>query len=404
MKFIKRLGGFAANGVITGLATLVSIALILRFFGESGWATFAVAQAAGMLLAVLVGFGWPVLGPARIAMLSGSQQKVELLTSARVRAGVLVGVVVLCCAALLPGFFPGSSDYLPVTIAYASTGLSSLWFFVGTGESWASFFRDAVPRAVASVVAPFIALLGPTQLLLGAAIFAGNLLSFLLVVMHACNESPAAAKISPQSPLSVRKILTDQWHGLLTGGVSSVYMTVPTIAVGMLAPSTVGRFALGDKMVRLSSTALLPLTQVLQGWVPAASTQEERRSRVNRALLIMTIIGVSGGGLLAAGGPLVAEVYSSGHITFDHALSIPMGVILACTLLSQVAGVGCLGAFGDFRAISASATIGAVIGLPLLLVAALLWGVIGAMWSVAISETLVLGYQYMRVRAHLAQM
>lgn len=401
MKFLRRTSGFAANGMVTGVATLVSIALIVRFFGETGWSTFAVAQAAGMLIAVLVGFGWPVLGPATVAMLSPAEQCEELLTSARIRLGVLAGLSLVCCLVLLPGFFPRSAEHLPVTIAYASTGLSSLWYFVGTGESWASFFREAVPRAIASLVAPIVALAGPTQLVIGAVILSGNLTSFLLVIHHARKSRPRPENAPGRSREGLKAVVVRQWHGLLTGGVSSVYMTLPTIAVSLFAAPAVGRFALGDKMVRLTSTALLPLTQVLQGWVPAGSSMAERKARVRRALTTMAVVGGSVGSLIAALGPIAGQIYSSGHISFDHALSVPMGAALACTLISQVAGVGCLGAFNDFRAVSSSAIIGASVGLPLLVIATILAGSVGAMWSIAISEACVLGYQILRLRSHL---
>lgn len=401
MIIINRLGGFAANGVVTGVATLISIGLVLRLFGEPGWATFAVAQAGGLLLAVLVGFGWPVLGPSTVAQQSPAERRQEFTSSVYIRGVVFGAVAFIACLVLLPGFFPGSAEYLPVTIAYASTGLSSLWYYVGAGGAWASFFRDALPRAIASILAPAVAMLGPTQLLLGAVVLAGNLVSFVLTIFYVRGAAPADHETKPTPGRSLRATLARQWHGLLTGGVSSVYMTLPTIAVGLLAPSAVGRFSLGDKMVRLSSTALLPLTQVMQGWVPAAVTPAERTVRVRRALASMTFIGATIGALLAALGPLAAAVYSSGNITFDHSLSLPMGVILTCTMLSQVAGVGCLGAFNDFRAISTSAIIGAAVGLPLLLIATWSAGAVGAMWSVAVAEGCVLGFQLLKIRSHM---
>lgn len=392
-----RLGGFAANGVVTGVATLLSITLIVNLHGPKTWSIFAVAQSAGMLIAVLVGFGWAVVGPATIAPLSDSERRREYSIAVITRAGIFVLIAVSCATAALVGA-PELADYLPVTVAYASTGLSSLWYYVGTGRAWPSFFRDALPRALASIAAPIAALFGPTQMMLGAVVFAGSLVALLLSVRYVRNQ--VSGRPAALSGEAFRASISKQWHGLLSGGVSAVYMTVPTIIVGVLAPAAAGVFALGDKFVRLSSAAVLPITQVLQGWVPRASSAE-RRSRVIRAARIAGLLATAAGTVLASCGPIAAYLFTSGQIELGFVLTIPMGLILACTLITQVLGAGCLGAFGDFRSIALSAVVGASVGLPALFIATVTFGIAGTMWAVFIAEGAVLIFQSVALSRHL---
>ncbi len=398
-RIIGRLGGFAANGVVTGLATLLSITLILSLHGPGEWSTFAVAQAAGLLLAVLVGFGWAVIGPATIAPLTPADRTREYTVAVWVRVAIFVLLVGMTALLWACGLLTGVESYLPVALAYASSGFSSLWFYVGTGQAWASFFRDALPRAAASVIAPLAALGGPPQLILGAVIFAGNATA-LIASWTFVRSSDTSRKPWLPTRIDVRSSVAKQWHGLVSGGISSVYMTLPTVVVGAMIPTAAGLFALGDKFVKLTSTAILPLTQVLQGWVPRGSAAE-RSARVRRALAVATIAGLAAGLVLAVFSPLAARILSSGQIALDWHLSVPMGVILMSTLVTQVAGTGCLGAYQDYRAIAQSAALGAALGLPVLLIGTRIFGAPGAMWSIVIAEVAVLGYQILALRKHL---
>lgn len=397
-QFLSSVSGFAASGIITGLATLVSLPLLIRLHGPAVWSIFAVGQAAGLLLAVPVGFGWAVLGPAIIARLAQGQRRTEYFVSVCVRLILFMFLCLVAGALVLFHLASTVEPYLPVTLAFASTGFSSLWYYVGTGQSWASFCRDALPRAVATALAPLLSLWGPVQLTLGIVLGAGNIVGLIATTLYVRRESRGSAP-EPVTWPQVRVALVRQRPGLISGCISSVYMTLPTIIVGAMA-SNVGSFALGDKFVRLASTATLPLTQVLQGWVPRA-TIEERPFRVRRALRSMGVIAVLLGILLAALAPFIAVVFSKGQVPVDWTLSLPMGFILACTLITQVVGAGCLPAYGDYNAVAISAAIGAGVGLPFIFGGTYFFGGAGTMSAVAIAEVAVLLFQLLRLRVDM---
>lgn len=396
-RLLSRLSGFAANAATTGLATLLSISLIINLHGPADWSVFAVAQSAGLAGAVLVGFGWAVIGPATVAPLSAAERRREYSIAVRTRIAIFVAVACVATVVIL-STARELAIYLPVAIAYASTGLSSLWYYVGTGQAWPSFFRDALPRAAASVVAPLAALMGATQPILGGVILTGSFVA--LISSWRFVNAEAQGEMLKVDKASFFASLSKQWHGLLSGGVSAIYMTLPTVFVGIMAPSAAGVFALGDKFVRLTSTALLPLTQVLQGWVPRA-TVDGRRSRAVRASRISALTGVCVGAALALAAPTVALFFTQGKVPIGFELSIPMGLVLACTLTTQVLGAGCLGAYGDFRAIAISAVVGAAVGLPVLLFATAAFGAPGAMSAVVAAESGVLLTQAVALIHHL---
>ncbi len=400
--FLKRIGGFASIAVINGVAALVSIALILNLHGPAVWAGFAVGQSLGLLLAVAVGFGWAVIGPSLIASMTPSARQSEYLIALFVRCSIYVLVVLITLAAFL---LPGLREVryvLPVTIVYSASGLTSLWYFVGTSSPWRALLTESLPRAASLVLAPVAALFVPSGMVLpciagviGIGLFVGLVGSALSILL------PVSERPLPRlSVADIRAAIVRQRHGLYSGAVSATYMSLPTVVVGALAPGATAVYALGDKIVRLASSALLPLTQVVQGWVPKAESHE-LNSRVRRALTIMGAVGIVSGALCSVGAPFAAQLISGGTLRLGFEYSIPMGLILACTIITQCSGTACLGAFGDYRAIATSAIVGAAFGIPLMFALVLGFAGIGVIWSVASAEITVLVWQLARLRMHL---
>lgn len=398
-RVLARLSGFMASAIINAIATLLSIYFIIGLHGDKNWAVFAVGQAIGMLVAVAVGFGWAVIGPATVAPLSSEERVVEYRIALRVRlvlAAVVGGIcLVVIGIPLIPGFQPA----LPVALAYTLTGLTSLWYFVGTGQAWAAVICETLPRATGVVAAPFVALLGPTQPLLAVSIAAGLVVGVVMSRVKVGREGRGLEALAITGD-RVRQAIARQRHGMVSAGVSATYLTLPVIVVSAVAPSATAAFALGDKMVKLAGSALLPITQVVQGWVPR-STPEARPATALRAVKIMGTVGVVAGVGLAALAPIIGGLLSGSSIELAPLLAIPMGVILACTITSQCTGTACLGAFGDYRGIAQSAVVGAIVGVALLFVLTPAWGGLGAMWSVAAAELTVVGWQLVRLSRHV---
>lgn len=115
------------------------------------------------------------------------------------------------------------------------------------------------------------------------------------------------------------------------------------------------------------------------------------------------VLGIVGGTGLALLGPTAAEILIQDSIDFSFNLSVPIGLCFAAVAVSQVLGLACLVSIGRARDLARSTVVGAVFGIPLILAGALLAGVVGVAWAVAVSEVLVAGYQFGLLHRYFAR-
>jgi hypothetical protein len=66
MTGLRKLGGFGTSTLVTGVVALFAIPVVVSFAGPMVWGGIAVAQSIAGMAAVLVAFGWSVMGPVRI--------------------------------------------------------------------------------------------------------------------------------------------------------------------------------------------------------------------------------------------------------------------------------------------------------------------------------------------------
>jgi O-antigen/teichoic acid export membrane protein len=100
---------------------------------------------------------------------------------------------------------------------------------------------------------------------------------------------------------------------------------------------------------------------------------------------------------------LAAAILSAHRIDFTLALSVPFGVIFAAVAVTQVVGLACLVQLRATRALARSTLVGAISGVPLIVLGAVSFGATGVAWALAISELAVLVYQYGSMRRRLVQ-
>src|SRR4051794_30938992 len=77
---LRRGGGFAFNMFIVAGSSLVAIPLVIGLAGGNVWAAVTVAQTVGALAAILVAFGWGVLGPATVAKMHADADQRQYFT------------------------------------------------------------------------------------------------------------------------------------------------------------------------------------------------------------------------------------------------------------------------------------------------------------------------------------
>ncbi len=92
---------------------------------------------------------------------------------------------------------------------------------------------------------------------------------------------------------------------------------------------------------------------------------------------------------------------SHGEIAFGFDISLPFAVVFAAVSVLRVFGLAFLVQLGRTAALAKSTVVGAVIGVPMIIVGAVLFSAHGVAWAVALSEITVLIYQLAVVIAEL---
>lgn len=389
-----RKSGFYLLNIVLGAATgLIVIPVLITVVGADTWGYMAVAQATGAIFAVFVGFGWAIVGPAKVAGMDVSTRAQYLRDSlvSRLILFVCAVPVYVVVVLLLLGFKPDIVAFLIAGIIMMSMAVGSGWFFVGESAPGRLVLWEAVPRTIGALIA--LAVLWSTQSLLLYAIV--QLLSVALSIYLTTVDVTRryTEGVFNRSIRAGFARLSGSYAALVTAGTATFYVNAPLIIVSTIIPAMTPIYAAAEKIQRFTLTAMAPLTQILQGYIPSAADQPAMRKHILRAIALTTVVAIIFGAALSAILPWLAFVLAAGKISVPFSLSIPMGLSAAVILLSGVTGLAALVALGKEKTVALSTVIGALVGLPLTVVLAVTIGLEGAAWAVAFSEVLVLAIQ-----------
>jgi O-antigen/teichoic acid export membrane protein len=173
--------------------------------------------------------------------------------------------------------------------------------------------------------------------------------------------------------------------GVLATLLGSTYWTLPLVFVSALAPEATPVYALADRLLRLALTALSPLSQVAQGWVPAGPPGELGR-RIRRALSAIALAGAAAGSGLAILGPWVGLLLSGFAVRLPWSVTVPLGLALGACLVTTTVGLACLVPLGRQAFLLYSAVAGAVVNLVMQFALVPRFGATGAACAVAAAE------------------
>lgn len=398
---IRHLGKIAAYALSSGgmgVVTLTVIPVVITTFGPTAWGSIAVGQAVGTGLAVLVAFGWNTTGPPLIATATEEGRRRFYAQSLKVQLTLAVpasGIAVLVCWFV-------AADRLVATVTALSlvlTGVMAHWFFTGAGKPFSVLVFDALPRMLGTIV-------GGIAVLAGADLIVLPLVQLSSIVVAIC---VSAAVISPFRELRALAsedrlscLLRRQSDGLLIAAVTAAYISLPVVVVASVAPAGLASFALVDKLLRFATTALSPLVQFLQGWVPRPDPGTTER-RVRLSLRLAVVVAVISSCVFVVLVPWMARVLSGGTIQPGFVLTVIYGGILFLLVTSQIVGLIGLLAMKQGRALARYAATGAMVGLPAVLVGAHLFGAEGAAGALVLAETVALTLEVRLLLVTLAQ-
>jgi O-antigen/teichoic acid export membrane protein len=385
--------------VIAG-ANLAVIPMIIAVLGDTGWAAIAVGQSVGTLAWGVVSYGWAVNGPAIVALSTVEGRRELFLNSLAARLVLLVPSAILAVAITAAVSPTEALAAAVVALAITVTGMGATWVFVGLDRPRQLFWCDSLPRATGILAGGLLLLWTHSGVLFAVVQLAGAVIAAIVSVVYLLRLFPRHGAWVLRAG-TVWRTLKEQSFGVATTMTSSLYLQLPIVIVVWLTPVAGPVFALADRVQKYASSALTPLYQAIQGWVPGGG-QSELIARVRRGVdFSLLISGVAFVGYVLLS-PWVSTVLGGGTLSFGWDYALATGLILAMSLISQGVGMACLTALGRTRDVAASAVVGAIVGVPAVIIGTLVLPGLGAAWAVAISEFVVTGYQLLALRRALA--
>lgn len=380
-----RLGGFGSSVLVTGAISLLVIPVVVRFAGEEQWASLAVGQTLGVLLAVVSVLGWAQLGPVEVARSDYDQRAQIYRDSLTLRSMTLfltAPAAVIMAVLIAPGDAVVSATASLATLL-VSCGAS--WFFIGEARPASLMLFDTIPRSGGMVIGAAVTAFTGSALWTAIGMLVGVLFAVALSSLAVIGKYGVGRARSPRELVAV---LRRQLHGIGIGVFSTVYLSMPLLYLSATVPMATAQYALADRIKQQSMTALSPLAQTLQGWIPRA-TPDQIVTRVRAAATRSALFGALAGVAFICGAPVVSLVLGAGEVTFDLSLSIPLGIAFGLNVITLLVGSACLVPLDAARAVFWSAVAGTIVVIPGLVVGGSLLADLGVAWAVAMAQATV---------------
>ncbi|WP_146068522.1 MULTISPECIES: hypothetical protein [unclassified Arthrobacter] len=358
---------YLAPTVLNGVVSIASVPLLILFMGSQGWAEIALGQAIGLFGSVLVGLGWPVVGPALMANCTPDEQYRQYVLSLWARVGVALifsGAVVSVFI-----FIPSESTLLLWTaIASSLLGCASSWYFLGIDDPRGLFWQDAFARALGTSLG--IVAVGFTGVgeLFALGLFLGLVLSMVLTLTKV--RSRRTSSLPAIRAGEVIRSIRVQGKGL---GANILFVALSSVALPLMAliggPIFVA-FAVLDKVQKQLTTVALPLTQLITGKMagdlgrggePVVTAQRTFRSIiVSGAALACFMIPL---------GPLAVEMMSAGTTDVTLSQMFALALVVGLAFVAQCLPIAVLAPINSLNLSLVGMSAALIVGIPILLFA-----------------------------------
>lgn len=400
---MRRFSGLALLPFVSLIIPAVLLPVLARLTSETEIAALGVGDSVGAMAALVVAFGWPLVGPARVARTGARSALVAYGESIAPRILLLlvlvpVGAVV---AALLA---PPEQRLLAIlaTVAGGVMGLSPAWFLIGRSDPGGLARYETLPRAAAGLIS--VALVAAT----GNAFWyplSMLVLTLAFQVLHWIRSGAFAWLSRGSSWRRARRSLGAQTApalALVSGGLYSAG-TVVLVAIPAGA-GVVAAYSLADRLFKASLTAIVAAANAVQGWVSEQDDHATLAARARRATLVLTIVGFVGAAGISLLGPWATELLFAAKFRIDTPTAVAFGIAFLAVALSTALGRLVLVPFGRIAFVTVSTVVGAVFGVVAIIAGTALWGVFGAAAGFAASEVVVTAVQavgVLRLRSSL---
>ncbi|MCR1781699.1 hypothetical protein KVF89_04055 [Nocardioides carbamazepini] len=381
----RRVVGFTIVTLLPALASLVSLPVLAHALDRSAWSGLAVGQSVGAMVSLVAGGGWALTGPSAVAAAPAPARRA--LYEASVRLRVIAAVVAIPLGMVVTFFLVADSTRVLSLAVCASTSLVTLsprWFLVGLGNAKDVLRFEALPVVGAHLVAAGVIVAGGDPLVYPAAIAAAYVgaAAALVVVVRRRTGRDASVRVPWRS----------RWVPTATEVVGGAYSAINVALVSAhVSVVALAGYASGWKLYQWGVVVVAGSCQALQSWV--AADPGERRQRFRTALTIHAAIGGLGlVGFVLLGGPLSSFLFGS-SLQVPDGISLWFGVAVLFLSLNSSLGRHTLATSGRVDAVLRSTLVGAIFGVPAILVLADRHGAIGGAAGLAMTEALVFAYQ-----------
>jgi O-antigen/teichoic acid export membrane protein len=388
----RRVAGFTVVTLLPAAASLVSLPVLARVLDPAGWAGLAVGQSVGAMASLVAAGGWALTGPGAVAGAAAPVRR--SLYEASVRLRVVAALVVIPAGMLVTSVLVADSTRLLSVAVCASSGLVALsprWFLVGVGSAADVLRLDALPVAGAHLLAAGLIAAGGDPLIYPIALALAYVAAAILVAV--------ALRRTPRAELSGRVSWRSRWMPTATEVVGGAYSAINVALVsGYASVAALAGYASGWKLYQWGVLVIAGSCQALQGWVAVPG---DRTPRFRTALTIHAAIGTLGLlGFVMVGGPLSSLLFGS-SLRVPNDVSLWFGVSVLFLSLNSSLGRHVLVTSGRVDDVLRSTVVGAVVGVPTILILADRHGVIGGAAGLALTEALVFAYQLTAARSLL---
>ena len=384
---VGRAGGYSASTLLLAGTSIVTVPILVTGLGATSWTSLATGMAAGVFGGILVSWGWGIVGPSEVASLTPGDRYAAYQLSIIPRLLLLPFALLLACGS---AYIASPTDHVASAVmaaATASYGLAAPWYFIGASLPSSFFLLDALPRAATNLIAAYAVLHSADALVYAVIQVLGCTLAICLT--HFSISSGEHLELRGHlRPALVR--LRSQHSAVAASAVSAVYLAFPLILVARISPVAAPEFALGDRFLKWGTTAAVPLTQALQGWIPAHGHGVDREKR---GIGYAAILGVAMALGCAFSVPWLSSLLTRDSIGVSYSTASFAGLALLATCVTRVLGPAILVPLGRTRWLLRSALGGALVGGGTILPLLCLFGSPGAMLSVALAELAVLVVQ-----------
>lgn len=370
------LSPYFAIPFLSAVTPFLALPAITSTYGVSGWATVAIAQAAGTFAGLLVELGWGVTGPQRVARMNGktaaSLYRQSVTTKLTVFC-VIASPIFFVAHALSPEFKAAGGA---IAVATAALGLSPAWFYIGKGRPLRILLFESIPRLIAVAIAAVAIYRNAPIVTYAVGLVASVLVSLLLTAVAGglgwFQWAGSLAAMRSQSIVIVGRVI---------GGA---YTSLPTVLLSFVHPNSVPLYAAADRLARMGLSVLAGVPARLQSWIGHESAIV-RSQRAKKSLGYNAALGLFSGLTFFVLAPWATRILLSDSVSMNYATSALGGLLVLAVCTSRGFGLSMVSA-GRANQLTFAIVLSALVSIPLIFTLGAEFGANGGLLAVLMAE------------------